>query len=43
MNIYVKQKETHRYRKQTCSYQREKEGGEGQIESIGLTDTNYYI
>ena len=25
MNVYVKQKQTHRYRKQTCGYQR----GEG--------------
>ena len=39
MNVYAKQKQTHRYRKQTCGYQR----GEGQIKGMGLTDTNYYV
>ena len=28
MNLYTKQKQTHRYRKQTCGYQRGKEAGE---------------
>ena len=41
MNVYAKQ--THRYRKQTCGYQREEERGEGQIRGMGLTDTNYSI
>ena len=26
MNTYTKQKQTHRYRKQTCGYQGEKKG-----------------
>ena len=38
MNAYAKQKQIHRYRKPTCSYQR----GEGQIRDMTLTDTNYY-
>ena len=41
--VYTKQKQTHRYRKQTCAYQRVKGRGEGQIRGMGLTDTNYYI
>ena len=49
MNLYTKQKQTHRHRKQIYGYQKEaggregrKEGGkEGQIRSMGLTDTNY--
>ena len=36
MNLYTKQKQTHRHRKQTYSYQRGKEGGDGQIRSMGL-------
>ena len=27
MNLFTKQKETHRYRKQICGYQRRKGGG----------------
>ena len=41
MNVYTKQKQTHRHRKQTCGYQRGK--WEGQIRGMGLTNTNYYI
>ena len=41
MNIYSKQKQTHRRRKETYGYQRGEEGKEGQIKSMGLTDTNY--
>ena len=37
MNVYAKQKQTHRYRKQTTGYQK----GEGQISGMGLRDTNY--
>ena len=34
---------THRYRKQTSSYQRGRGKGEGQIRGMGLTDkTNIY-
>ena len=42
MNLYTKQIQTHRHGKQTYSYQRGEGGGEGQIRSMGLTDTNYY-
>ena len=42
MNLSTKQKQTHRYREQTCGCQ----GGggkEGWIGSFRLTDYNYYI
>ena len=39
MNVYAKQKQTHRKRKQTCGYQK----GDGKIRGMELTDTNYYI
>ena len=42
MDLFIKQKQTHRHRKQTYGYQREN-GGEGQIRNMGLTDTHYYI
>ena len=35
MNVYTKQKQTHRHIQQTCGYQRE-----GQIMSVGLADRN---
>ena len=38
----TKQKQTHRYKKQTCGYQRGEEGWEGQIRDMGLRDTNYW-
>ena len=34
--------ETDRHRKQTYGYQRGEGVKEGQIRSMGLTDTNYY-
>ena len=40
---YTKQKRTHRYRKQTCIYQRGDKKEEGQIRSMGLKDSNYCI
>ena len=43
MNVYAKQKQTHRYRKQTYGYQRGEGRRERQIKGMGLTDTNYYI
>ena len=43
MNVYAKQKNTHGYRKQTCGYQSGKGRREGQIQTLGLTDTNYYL
>ena len=43
MNIYIaKQKQTHRYRKQTGGYQRGEGRGE-QTRGMGLRDANYYI
>ena len=43
MNVYTKQKQTHRDRKQTCGYQRGEGRGEGQIKGMGLTDIKYCI
>ena len=40
MNVYSKQKQTHRYREQTSGREG---GGEGQIRGLGLRDTNYYV
>ena len=40
MNGYAKQKQTHRYRKQTSGYQWGEGKREGQIRGMGLTDTN---
>ena len=34
MNVYAKQKQTHRQRKQTCGYQRGEGGRKGQIKSM---------
>ena len=41
-NVYAK-KETHRYKKQTSSYQWREEKEERQIRGMGLRDTNYYL
>ena len=38
---YTKHNQTYRNRKQTHDYQRGEKGEEGQIRSMGLTDTNY--
>ena len=45
MNLFTKQKQAHRHRKQTHGYQREKGVGglEGTNRSLGLADTHYYI
>ena len=40
MNVYAKQKETLRYRKQTSGYQRGKERRKRKIRGMGLSDTN---
>ena len=40
MNVYAKQKLTHRYRKHTCGYGKSEEG---QIRGLGLTNTNYFM
>ena len=42
MNLYAKEKQTHRHRKQTYGYQTGEGGREGQIRNMELTDTNYY-
>ena len=39
MNLYTKQKQNHRHRKQTYGYQTGEGRREGQIKSMGLTDT----
>ena len=43
MNLYMKQKQTHRHREQACGCQKKGEVGEGWIGSLGLADANYYI
>ena len=42
MNIFTKQKQTHRHREQTWVA---KDGrmGEGKMRSLGLADASYYI
>lgn len=40
MNVYAKQ--THRYQKQTCGYQRGEGRWKEQIKCMELTDINYY-
>ena len=42
MNLYTKQKQTHRYSKQTYGYQRGKGRG-GKIKSLGLTYAHDYM
>ena len=42
INLFTKQKQTHRHRKQIYGNQRGK-GREGQIRNLGLIDTHYYI
>ena len=41
MNLFTKQKEMHRCRKQTDGYQRVK--WEENVWNLGLTDTQYHI
>ena len=43
MNLYTKQKQTHRHRKQTYGCQKGGGMGKGWIGSLGLADANYYI
>ena len=42
MNLFTKQKQTHRHREQTCDLQRGEGMGGGWIGSLGLADANYY-
>ena len=41
--MYMQNKQTHRYKKQTCGYQRGEGRREGQTRGMRLTDTSYYI
>ena len=43
MNVYAKQKQTHRHRKQTYDDQRGEVREGGKIRGLELADTNYYI
>ena len=43
MSIFMRQKQTHRYREQTCGCQEGEWVEEGWIRSLGLADANYYI
>ena len=43
MNISTQQKQSHRYREQTCGCQGAGEVGEGWIWSLELADANYYV
>ena len=43
MNLSTKQKQTHRYREQTCGCQGGLGEGEGWTGSLWLVDANYYI
>ena len=40
-NVYREQKQTHRYGKQTCDYQKKEGRWEKQIRGTTLTDANY--
>ena len=42
MNLFTKEKQSQRHRKQTYGYQKGKEW-EGYIRNLGLTETHYYI
>ena len=43
MDLFTKQKETHRRRKQTCGCQGGGGEGEGWTGSLGVVDSNYDI
>ena len=43
MNLYTKQKQTHRQGKQTCGYQRGEGSEEEQVRGMGLKDTNCHV
>ena len=43
MILYTKQKQTHRYKKQTYGYQKGESHWEGIIRSTGLIDTEYSL
>ena len=43
MNIFIKEKEVHKYGEQTCGCQGERGDGETWIGSFGLADASHYI
>ena len=43
MNISMNQKQTHKYREQTCSVWGREGAKEGRIGSLGLADASYYL
>ena len=43
MNILAKQKQTHRYKEQTCGFQGPRMVEEGWSESLALADANSHI
>ena len=43
LKLFTAKKQTHRPRKQTYGYPREKGVKEGQIRTLGLAETQYYI
>ena len=43
MNLFTKQKQTHKHREQTCGCQGGVVVGEGWTGNSGLVDANYYI
>ena len=43
MNVHTKQKQTHRYKEQTCGYQKGERRKKGPTGGMGLADTNYEI
>ena len=43
MNVYVKWKQIHRYRKQTSGYQRGRKREGRASQGMGLRDTKYYV
>ena len=43
MDLFTKQKKTHRHRKQTSGYQKEKGEGRDKFGSLGLKDTDDQI
>ena len=42
MNLFTKQKQVHRHRKQTNLWLSKGELGEGQVRNLGLADKHYY-
>ena len=43
MNISGKEKQTQRFREETCGCQGRGQVGEGRFGNLGLADANYYV